>query len=76
MAEQINLIPLNYVQDLYQKNQLRTRLDKKTDMIPEVNIISRKASIASVDGAMGSGSALSPSDRILGVGTPYENFRL
>ena len=45
-------------------------------MIPEVNIISRKASIASVDGAMGSGSALSPSDRILGVGTPYENFRL
>ena len=29
LAEQINLIPFYYVQEVYQKNQLRTRLDKR-----------------------------------------------
>ena len=45
---------------MYLKSQLRTRLDKGY-MIPEVNIISRKASIASIDGAGGLVGALSPS---------------
>ena len=40
-------------QMVYQKNQLRTRLEK--DMVPEVNIISVKASVVSGNRAGGSG---------------------
>ena len=39
-----------YVQDVYHKNQLGT-LEKKTEMIPGAKIISRKASVASVNRA-------------------------
>ena len=48
-----------YVQDVYQKNQLQTRLDKRQ------NIISGKASVASVNRAGESWAALS-----LSSGTP------
>ena len=44
-----------YAQDVYQKNQLGTRLYEKTDMIPGVNIISGKGSTVSVNGAGGGG---------------------
>ena len=44
-----------YVQDVYQKNLLGTRLDKRADVIPRKKIISRKASIASVKRAGWSG---------------------
>ena len=71
LAEQINLMPFYYVQDVYQKSQLRTRSDKR-HMIPEVNIISGKASVASVNGARWGGlvRTLSPSAGILGEGAP------
>ena len=35
-AEQINLAPFYYVQEVCQKNKLGVRLDKKTNMISEV----------------------------------------
>ena len=54
MGEHINLMPFHYVQDVYQKNQLGTRLDKR-HIIPEVNIISGKASVATINGAGGTG---------------------
>ena len=41
-------MPFYYVQDVYQINHLQTRLDKRPD------IISGKASVASVNGAGGS----------------------
>ena len=47
MAEQISFMPFYDVQDVYQKNQLGTRLDK-TEMMPGVTIISQKASISSI----------------------------
>ena len=47
----------HYVRDIYEKNQLAARLDK-TDMIPKVNIIIGKASVASVNGTRGLGRAL------------------
>ena len=60
LAEKISLIQF-YVQDIYQENQLRTRLDKRPD------IISGKASVASVNGAGGWGEVgtLSPQAGIL-----------
>ena len=41
---------LYYVLDANKKNQLGTRLDER-HMIPEVNIISGKVSVASINGA-------------------------
>ena len=55
MVEQISVMSFYYAQDVYQKNQLGTRLYEKTDMIPGVNIISGKGSTASVNGAGGWG---------------------
>ena len=50
-------MPFYYVQDVYHKNQLGI-LEKKTEMIPGENIISRKASVASINRA-GESEALS-----------------
>ena len=36
-------MPFYYVQDIFQKNQLGKRLDKKTVMTPEVNIMEKQA---------------------------------
>ena len=55
MVEQISVMLFYYAQDVYQKNQLGTRLYEKTDMIPGVNIISGKGSTVSVNGAGGGG---------------------
>ena len=52
-AEQINLMLFCNVLDVYQKNQLKKRSDKKIDM-PEVNISSGKASVTIVNGVVGS----------------------
>ena len=43
-------------------------------MIPGINIINRKASVASVNGAGGSGGALSLSAGDLAGRAHYENF--
>ena len=43
-------------------------------MIPGVNIISRKASVLSVNGAGGPGGALSPSTGALMGGAPLRKF--
>ena len=48
-AEQISFMSFYYVQDVYQRNHLRARLDQRPD------IINGKASVASVKGAGGSG---------------------
>ena len=53
LVEQINLILFYYVQDVYQKNPLGPRVDKR-HIIPEVNIISRKAGVVSINGVRGS----------------------
>ena len=53
LVEQINLILFYYVQDVYQKNQLGPREDKR-HIIPKVNIISRKAGVVSVNRVEGS----------------------
>ena len=50
-----------YAQEVYQKNQLGTRLDKRPDIIPGVNIINRKASVAIINRAGGSGDVPSSS---------------
>ena len=65
-AEQISPVTFYYVQDVYQKNQLGTRLGKK-HIIPGVNIICGKASLAGIKGA---GGTLSPSAGNLGSGSP------
>ena len=57
MVEQISVMLFYYAQDVYQKNQLGTRLYEKTDMIPGVNIISGKGRTASVNGAGGVGES-------------------
>ena len=51
-------MPFYYDEDVYQKDQLGTRLDKRH--IKEVNVISRKENVASLSGA------LSPSAGVLG----------
>ena len=53
LAEQINLILFYYVQDVYQKNPLGPIVDKRY-IIPEVNIISRKAGVVSKNRVGGS----------------------
>ena len=44
-------------------------------MFPEVNKISGKATIASINGAGGSGGALSPTVGVLGGRAPQENSK-
>ena len=61
------------IQDAYKKTQLGT-LEKKIEMIPGANIISRKASLASVNRAGGEGGSLSPSAGHLGGGAPLRKF--
>ena len=58
-------MPLYYVQVVYQKNQLGTRLDKDRDD-PRSKLYQRKASVVSVNGIGGSGVVLSPSVGVLG----------
>ena len=72
MAEQVSPTPFYYVHDVYQKNQLETRLYEK-QVIPGVNIISGKASVASIIEA-GGGGALSPSAEVLGGRAPLRKF--
>ena len=64
-AEQISLMPFYYVQDVCQKNQLGTILDKR-HMIPGAKIISRKVGMAIVNGDEGSGERCE--------NFPYANF--
>ena len=45
-------MPFYYVQDVQQKNQLRTRLEKRPDKI------NRKVNVASINGAGGGGGVL------------------
>ena len=70
MAEQISFMPFYYVQDVQQKNQLRTRLEKRPDKI------NRKVNVASISGAGGGGGggALNPSCG--GFRHPAKIFRL
>ena len=68
MAEQISFMPFYYVQDVQQKNQLRTRLEKRPDKI------NRKVNVASINGAGGGGGALNPSCG--GFRHPAKIFRL
>ena len=65
----INLMSSYYVQILYQKNQLGTRLGKK-HMIPEVNIISGKESIGMSIELVGQGVLLAPWWGVLGIRPP------
>ena len=63
-----------YIWDVYQKNQLGARLDKR-QLIPGVNIISRKVSIANINGAMWSGGQ--PESLSRGFrGVPPENVNM
>ena len=47
------------------KKRAGNKIRQKTDMMPGVNITSRKASVASFNGAGGLGGTLSPSAGIL-----------
>ena len=52
-TEQVSLMPLYYVQDVYNKNQLGTKL---RDMVPGVYITSWKASVLSINRLRGLGA--------------------
>ena len=67
-AEQNNHIPCYYAQDVYQKNQLGTILDKR--LIPEVNISARKQASTELGGLRWGGGVLSPAEGILGGRAP------
>ena len=67
LAEQICLMPFYYFQDVYQKKQLGTRLDK-TEIILRVNIISGKASVVRINGTGGYRGTVNTSSRVLGGG--------
>ena len=66
LDEQISLM-FYYIQDVYQKNQLGTRL--KIDIIPGLNIITRKPAIANINGAGGSGAFRGQSSQRTFLGT-------
>ena len=71
----INPMPFYYVQEVYQENQLGTRLNKR-HIIPAVNIIRGKPIVASVNRAGGSGECSEPLNRGFRRWSPLRKFCL